>query len=80
MYFAPSSADFVTPVLRERFALPYLQENNTRPYMTRIAAIGPTTSTFLTDILKLRVDAVALKPSPDALVDAVDSVERSKSM
>ncbi|KAK7680760.1 hypothetical protein QCA50_016068 [Cerrena zonata] len=78
VYFAPSSADFVTPVLGDRFILPYLAEDGIQLQGARIAAIGPTTSTFLTDTLKLRVDAIPSKPSPEALVNAVYSVDHLK--
>ena len=38
---------------------------------TRVAAIGPTTNSFLTDDLRQRVDVVAQKPSPEELVAAI---------
>ncbi|KAF8555183.1 tetrapyrrole biosynthesis, uroporphyrinogen III synthase [Imleria badia] len=58
VYFAPSAAAFVTPMLSEVDAL-------------SVAVIGPTTASFLRDTLKMRVDVVASKPTPDALSRAV---------
>ena len=43
--------------------------------MTKIAAIGPTTRNFLKDKLHIRVDVVAPKPSPDALVGAIEAFD-----
>lgn len=61
VYFAPSAAAFVTPILGEVIRLDAL----------RVAAIGPTTASFLWDTLKVRVDVVPPKPTPDALCSAV---------
>ena len=61
VYFAPSAAAFVTPVLREVLRLDALS----------VAVIGPTTASFLRDTLGVRVDVVAPKPTPDALCSAV---------
>ena len=61
VYFAPSAAAFVTPVLCEELRLDALN----------VAAIGPTTATFLRDTLAVRVDVVAPRPTPDALCNAV---------
>ncbi|KAF8127643.1 tetrapyrrole biosynthesis uroporphyrinogen III synthase [Boletus edulis] len=58
VYFAPSAAAFVTPILCDVFQ---------RLDVLKVATIGPTTASFLRDTLKMRVDVVALKPSPDAL-------------
>jgi len=61
VYFAPSAAAFVAPVLCEVFPLDALS----------VAVIGPTTASFLRDTLEVRVDVVAPKPTPDALCDAI---------
>lgn len=61
VHFAPSAATFVTPILGEMF----------RPNALKVAVIGPTTASFLRDTLKVRVDVVAPKPTPDALCGAV---------
>ena len=37
----------------------------------KIAAIGPTTHTYLTEELKLHVDVLAQKPTPDDVVNAI---------
>jgi len=80
VYFAPSAADFVTPYLKDHFSLPTVDEPHkaaARP--ARIAAIGPTTSVFLRDQLKLAVDAVPAKPNPEALVAAISSADSGDS-
>lgn len=77
VYFAPSAADFVTPHLKDHFSLPPTDEPRIAAVdaPTRIAAIGPTTSMFLRDELKLAVDAVPAKPNPEALVAAIASAD-----
>ncbi|CAL1713762.1 unnamed protein product [Somion occarium] len=52
VHFAPSSANFVTPMIREHFTLPSIDSAD--------QGAG-----------NLRVDAVASKPSPEALLDAI---------
>lgn len=75
MYFAPSAADFVTPILKKHFSLPESSDELPRGSDSggdvHIAAIGPTTSLFLRDTLKLRVVVTSPKPSPDALAAAL---------
>ncbi|KAK0204209.1 tetrapyrrole biosynthesis, uroporphyrinogen III synthase [Desarmillaria ectypa] len=61
VFFAPSAAEFVLPFLNEQFDLDSV----------KIAVIGPTTATFLHETLKLRVDAVPAKPSPEELLRAI---------
>ena len=61
MYFAPSAAAFVAPVLRDVF----------RVDAFNVAAIGPTTASFLRDALTMQVHVVAPRPTPDALCNAV---------
>lgn len=70
VYFAPSAAAFVTPILREHFALGCDAAEGARA-VSRIAAIGPTTSIFLRETLQLRVDVTSPKPSPESLVAAI---------
>ena len=50
VFFAPSEAEFSTPILREHFALPGPRADETggKP-RARIASIGPTTGDFLRD-------------------------------
>lgn len=66
--FAPSSAQFTWPHLQ-----PYCELDD-----MSIAAIGPTTATFLQDDLGRRVAAVAARPSPDELVKAITNVENQR--
>ncbi|KAH0834148.1 beta-glucan synthesis-associated protein-domain-containing protein [Lanmaoa asiatica] len=73
VYFAPSAAAFVAPILCDVF----------RPDVLKVAVIGPTTASFLRDTLKMRVDVVAPKPTADELCSAVvafDNIARSNSM
>ncbi|KIP06765.1 hypothetical protein PHLGIDRAFT_30350 [Phlebiopsis gigantea 11061_1 CR5-6] len=73
VFFAPSAAEFVTPTLRKYFEVP---DAHSTSYATKIAAIGPTTHDFLKDKLHIRVDVVAPKPSPDALVGVIHAFDQ----
>lgn len=77
VYFAPSVAEFVTPILRNHFVLPvaissaeYCAQLSER-YHVKVAAIGPTTESFLQQTLKLSVAVTARNPKADDLADAV---------
>ncbi|KAJ7104242.1 tetrapyrrole biosynthesis, uroporphyrinogen III synthase [Mycena belliarum] len=74
VFFAPSAAELAIPLLRQYFDLPPDPTSSAR-LSARIASIGPTTSAFLRDELSLRVDAAALKPSPDELLKAIVSYD-----
>ncbi|KAH9919039.1 tetrapyrrole biosynthesis uroporphyrinogen III synthase [Fomitopsis serialis] len=75
VYFAPSEAEFTTPVLREHFTLSSSNNDSTAPAgekpVARIASIGPTTGDFLRNNLGLRVDVVSPKPNPASLAKAI---------
>jgi len=77
-YFAPSDADFATPVLRDYFSLP---SSSSSPPTTlaaptpRIAAIGPTSASHLREQLSLRVAVVSPKPNADALAGAISEYD-----
>jgi uroporphyrinogen-III synthase len=77
VYFAPSAAAFATPTLRKYFHLIQNTTTSTEPtcnlLTARIAAIGPTTNSFLEEELHLHVDVVAQKPTPEALFFSVDN-------
>ncbi|KAJ6544758.1 tetrapyrrole biosynthesis, uroporphyrinogen III synthase [Mycena vulgaris] len=77
VFFAPSSAEFVTPFLRHHFDLRSTDSTSLKQLPTRIASIGPTTSTFLRDKLNLWVDAEALKPTPEELLRAIVTYEKA---
>jgi uroporphyrinogen-III synthase len=46
----------------------------------KIASIGPTTTIFLREELKLQVDAVASKPTPEELVSSIIAFDRSHEL
>ncbi|TFK62973.1 tetrapyrrole biosynthesis, uroporphyrinogen III synthase [Pluteus cervinus] len=87
VYFAPSSADFTTPFLQKHFSLAETPSQDPPPLSTdplplraSIAAIGRTTSTHLREVLGLRVDAVAEKPSPDRLLTCIQAFDRDEEL
>ncbi|KAK0496486.1 hypothetical protein EDD18DRAFT_1353254 [Armillaria luteobubalina] len=65
VFFAPSAAEFVLPFLKEQIDLGSV----------KVAVIGPITATFLRETLKLRVDAIHTKLSPEDLLRAVVDVD-----
>ena len=68
MFFAPSSAEFALPVLRSHLAFsPVGGEDGQDGRVCKVAAIGPTTVTYIEEKCGVRVHAVAEKPSPEAL-------------
>ncbi|KAJ7178585.1 tetrapyrrole biosynthesis uroporphyrinogen III synthase [Mycena crocata] len=71
VFFAPSAAEFVTPWLRQQFDLSSTEPTSRTQRRAQIASIGPTTSTFLRDKLNLAVNAVAMKPTPEELLEAI---------
>ena len=79
VHFAPSSAKHVLPVLRKHFDMPSMTtadpggQTSDALRRAKLAAIGPTTSTYLESELHLRVDVVATKPNPEALVEGIAS-------
>ncbi len=77
VYFAPSSAKHVLPILSKQFDMPTTAKVEGQKADTfrraRLAAIGPTTSTYLESELQLQVDVVAPKPNPDALAAGIAS-------
>ncbi|KAL6308770.1 tetrapyrrole biosynthesis uroporphyrinogen III synthase [Sparassis latifolia] len=80
VYFAPSAAEFVTPTLRKHFDLRSIDSPpDTSSTIPSIAAIGPTTSTFLREQLSLHVRAVPSKPTPEALVAAIVAADSATS-
>ncbi|KAF8647567.1 hypothetical protein AX16_006624 [Volvariella volvacea WC 439] len=76
VYFAPSSSQFVMPILEKHFTFAHHDQLTSLP-QPRIASIGPTTSSFLRDALKLHVEVTARKPSPDDLLAAIAERDRA---
>ncbi len=76
VYFAPSAAQFVTPILENYFSLPRVGASNSDRPPAKIATIGPTTFAFVQETLRLHVAATASKPSPDGLLLAIQRVEQ----
>ncbi len=65
-------------MLENYFSLPRIEANtgsSNRP-PAKIATIGPTTFTFVQEMLRLHVAATASKPSPDDLLSAIQRVEQ----
>ncbi|KAG2356838.1 tetrapyrrole biosynthesis, uroporphyrinogen III synthase [Suillus spraguei] len=77
VYFAPSVAEFVTPILRNHFSLPVVNSSTedcthfSEHHHVKVATIGPTTASFLQQTLKLSVAVTARNPKADDLADAV---------
>ena len=75
VYFAPSAAAYVTPTLRKYFQLEETAQSHSESPSTldqaRVAAIGPTTETFLRNDLHIRVHAIPQKPTPEEIVSAI---------
>lgn len=72
MFFAPSSAEFALPVLREHFAFSAVDGADDRDgQFCKVAAIGPTTARHVEEKCGVRVHIVAEKPSPEALGKAL---------
>lgn len=74
VFFAPSAAAHALPALRAYFSLA-MPEESSPLRRARIAAIGPTTASYLREEANLRVDAVAEAPNADSLVVAVESTD-----
>jgi uroporphyrinogen-III synthase len=74
VYFSPSSASFVTPFLRNYFNLPGLDAS--KDGRIRIAAIGPVTTAFLRDEMKVHVHVTANKPDPEILAASIAEYDR----
>ncbi|CAK5268747.1 unnamed protein product [Mycena citricolor] len=70
VFFAPSSSEFTIPFLQEHFDL---RGVDNRLLATRIASIGPTTTDFLRETAHLTVHAMASKPTPQHLLEAIQA-------
>ncbi|KAG8958434.1 hypothetical protein FRC03_009125 [Tulasnella sp. 419] len=76
VFFAPSSAAAALPHVQEYYDLPGLestplQTDAPSKRHTLIAAIGPTTSSYLTETRKLQVNVISPSPSADSLAIAI---------
>ncbi|KZT00365.1 tetrapyrrole biosynthesis uroporphyrinogen III synthase [Laetiporus sulphureus 93-53] len=80
VYFAPSDAECANPTLRNHFALSFTDAppvaSGGKP-APRIAAIGPTTGSFLRDNLAMRVDIVSPAPNPESSAQAIAGFDAS---
>jgi uroporphyrinogen-III synthase len=79
VFFAPSAAAFVSPILKNHFELRTSQSplsGTSELFQARVAAIGPTTCAFLHDELHLEVDVTAQKPSPEDIVASITAYDR----
>ncbi|KAI0641004.1 tetrapyrrole biosynthesis uroporphyrinogen III synthase [Trametes meyenii] len=82
VHFAPSAAQAVSRVLSRHFDIPATGEEwvGEAPSIKRraqVAAIGPTTSSFLRERLHVEVAVIAEKPTPDALSEGIASWDRT---
>ncbi|KAG9013716.1 hypothetical protein FRB94_001278 [Tulasnella sp. JGI-2019a] len=84
VFFAPSSAKPSLPILERFYKLPALKEaldcGRTVPE-ARIAAIGPTTASYLTEEhqpTSFRVDVTSPSPKPEALALAIRNFDASQ--
>ena len=75
MHFAPSSAKHVSPILDKYFEVEGGGGQGGGRRKARLAAIGPTTASYLHDDMGLRVDVVAAKPTPEALSEGIATWE-----
>lgn len=69
IHFAPSAAEFVTPILNK-----HLQPSDS---LRKIAAIGPVTASFLRNELNMHVDVISPKPTAQDLVAAIGLYDKS---
>lgn len=76
VFFAPSAAEFATPILRQFFELPRADSFGGM-YLNgvRLAAIGPTTHEFLRNRLNLRVSVCPVMPTPEGIARAIRNYE-----
>ncbi|CDO69959.1 hypothetical protein BN946_scf184836.g33 [Trametes cinnabarina] len=78
VYFAPSAAKAVAPTIDKYFDLRATDGHSTSAKRAaRIAAIGPTTLTFLREDLKMEVAVVAKTPTPDSLSGGIADWDRN---
>jgi uroporphyrinogen-III synthase len=74
VFFAPSSAEYTFPSLRQRFDMIYGDEGPAMSGGRRsvdVATIGPTTTTFLRNSLGLHVAVESPKPTAEVLAGAI---------
>lgn len=69
VFFSPSGGNYALPQLQARGWLP--REGAPGPAHARIACIGPSTAKWVNSTLGREPDAVAAKPNPTALRDAI---------
>ncbi|KAI0669003.1 tetrapyrrole biosynthesis uroporphyrinogen III synthase [Trametes maxima] len=78
VHFAPSAAQAVSPVLNKYFNIPGAEvEAPSVKRRAQVAAIGPTTSSFLREQLHVEVAVVAEKPTPEALSEGIADWNRT---
>lgn len=80
MHFAPSVAEFVTPILGNHFNFESVQSLKGPSIPTaRVAAIGSVTAAFLRDELHIHVHVVSQKPTPQDLLAAILGYDRDSA-
>ncbi|KAF9442818.1 tetrapyrrole biosynthesis, uroporphyrinogen III synthase [Macrolepiota fuliginosa MF-IS2] len=81
VFFAPSSSAFTYPILQKYFRFKKAQSASDNAHsglipevqklVAKVGAIGHVTSSYLEEELMIHVDAVAIKPTPEALLAAI---------
>ncbi|EJF55923.1 tetrapyrrole biosynthesis uroporphyrinogen III synthase [Dichomitus squalens LYAD-421 SS1] len=84
VYFAPSSAKYVSPILSRHFDIPLKDDatgncSGTGSRGARLAAIGPTTASSLESDLELRIEVIAAKPTPESLANGIVSFDEQQT-
>lgn len=76
VFFAPSAAEFVAPILQKFFDLPPCNDSpHNSGFLPKLpanlATIGPTTCDFIHDKLKLEVAVCSDRPTPEDLTTGI---------
>ena len=84
VFFSPSGVNYALAEFRQRKWLPPAPSDSTAPAsktktpFPKIAVIGPTTRDWIVENLGIEPHAVAAKPGPKELKDAIEAVEVQK--
>lgn len=76
VFFSPSGGDYALPDLRARNWVPG-PDSESKDRMPKIACIGPTTATWVRERFGMEPHAVASRPTPASLREAIVKVEQA---